>query len=144
VARVDELFPSGRSRVGGCTVVSDGTYDELREGGRLVMRGGEAKPLIAFDPRIPGPAGLRVGMTGADIAEILPHHRHVACHAFDRSVQCELRRDAGPPTCADDPEDTIYVELDRPAGMHDEVEGAAAWDLLRARPLTAVILTMPC
>ena len=146
VARVEELNPLGKNHVGTCTVESSGPYDELRDNGRLIMRAGEGKPLTAFDARIPGPAGMRVGMTGGDIERQAPAYSHVRCHAFASAFQCRLSRVAEPPACGGDPGAAVYVEFERPVDLREgaEIAGDAAWRLLRTRPIIGVVLAMPC
>ncbi len=143
-ARVEELDPYGKNHVGTCTVESNGPYDELRDNGRLIMRAGEGKPLTAFDARIPGPAGLRVGMTGGDIERQAPAYSHVRCRAFTSALQCRLSRVVEPPACGAG--ESVHVEFERPVDLREgaEIAGDAAWRLLRSRPIRGVVLSMPC
>jgi len=146
-ASVEQLEANASEGLGRCVVMSDGERFELQEAGRPVLRGGEAKPLVALDPRIPGPAGLRVGMTGRDVRAAAPAYAWIGCIAYDERFQCELRRVEDPPECGEgDPDDLIWFELAVPEhfGEGDVVEGKFAWEQIVDAPLTGVVLSMPC
>jgi hypothetical protein len=140
---VGELDPFGVTSIGDCEVVEVGAYVELRDGGRAIVRGGEAKPWVALDDRIPGPLGLRVGMTGGDAARLAPDHRDVRCTVHDATLHCELRPTGRQPDCGAD-DDAIHLRFAAAAGDGDGLAGAAAWTAIRPRAITEVVLRMPC
>lgn len=144
---VEELDPFGKTAIGTCVVEMSGSTYVLSEDGVPLVSAAEAKPLRALDPRIPGPAGVRVGMTGLDIRATAAGYEWIDCTAFGDMIQCRLRRAAVLAECGEgDPDDMIAVELVRPPEVTDgdTVEGSAAWAILDAHPLTAVVLSMPC
>ncbi|MBZ0233784.1 MAG: hypothetical protein K8M05_15760, partial [Deltaproteobacteria bacterium] len=146
-ATVDDLYPSGRDRVGGCAVVRDGEYVTLVDDGRPVMRAADGKPLQLLDPRVPGPAGIRVGMIASEIQAQAPSHGFIACTNFGDLMQCELRRTAIAPDCTSpDQGDVIYLRFPPPGSRADGVEhsGTSAWDAIADSKVFAILLTMPC
>ena len=93
------------SQVGTCTVGPSGTFD--RDGGRkrntifedgVPILSSDAPPsarVVVFDPRVPTPHGIRVGMTGTDLERMFPD-QELTCHddvAWRGRVLCGVRKD---------------------------------------------------
>jgi hypothetical protein len=142
---IAQLDPLGERSVADCDVVAVGPYLELRERGRPVIRGGEGKPLVALDPRIPGAYGVRVGMSGADVRSRAPGHRHITCTSV-AAIECDVRRTAASAACGDPGDDAFRLRFSPLAEPLDvaELDEGAVWALLRDRAIVEVVLEMPC
>lgn len=143
-----ESVPLSSAIWGTCRVEARGDYREVFEGDRRVLVGGEAKPAIALDRRIPGPHGIRVGMTGTQIARVIPTHRWHRCNAHANVLYCELRRSSAPTICeselgsdAAEPITVGFPASDLDAGA-ELTSGIAS--VVAGRRATHVILVQPC
>lgn len=133
--------------MGTCRVEERGDHRDIFDGDRLVLVGGEAKATIAHDARIPGPHGLRVGMTGRQITARLPRHRWHHCFTDDAITYCELRASSRPTPCeaagGSDEADPILIGFPaRPA--LDDADGTAISDTVATLAAERVVLVRPC
>ena len=141
VADVDELVTFA-DHVGPCPVVEMGPYRDVFEDGRLVLRSGEAKPVISFDVRIPGPHGIQVGMTAREVLARLPGHRWESCTPYAEHVLCELEMPGRPTPC----ESFKNPAAALPVTVWFETEGFPDVDpnQLSEEKIVGVVLAMPC
>lgn len=142
VAGVDELF-AFTDHVGTCPVNEVGPFREVMEHGRLVLHHGEAKPAISFDARIPGPHGIRVGMTAREVRKRLPGYRFTGCGADDDYFKCELRVPGTPTPCEsfENPDAVEPVSVWFETGALDSKVPVEEFSDER---VAAVLLAMPC
>lgn len=138
VASVDELF-AFTDHVGTCPVIEDGPFREVMERGHVVLRHGEAKPSTSFDARIPGPHGIRVGMTAREVLKRLPGYRFTGCGADGDSMGCELRVPGTPTRC----ESFKNPDAVDPVSVWFETTETPVEQLSDER-VVAVLLAMPC
>ncbi len=148
VADVDELTTFAET-VGTCTIAERGGYRDVIENGRVVLTHGEAKPATAYDRRIAGPHGIRVGMTGAELLAALPAYRFHGCGTFGSQMQCELRKGNGLTPCesfeARNEPTPIFVWFPIPNQLaNDDDPPEELAPLLRDVRIVAVVLAMPC
>lgn len=146
VDKVDDLI-TFEDRAGTCTVIADGAFRDVMEHGRLVLRSGEAKPVTAYDRRIEGPHGIRVGMTTAELTARVPAYRLMTCSAFGDALHCELRVPGKPKPCEafKDPDavEPIYVWFALPDELRD-TDAVDLAGLLGSHRISGVVLAMPC
>lgn len=141
VSAVDELVTFA-DHVGSCSVIEMGPYRDVMEDGRLVLRSGEAKPVIAFDRRIPGPHGIQVGMTAREVLARLPGYRWESCAPYSEHMLCELEM-PGRPTPCESFNNPAAVE---PVTVWFDTEGFPDVDpnQLSEEKIVGVVLAMPC
>lgn len=139
-----------RSKVGTCTVGPSQAFD--RYGGRersTIFEGGvailssDAPPsaqVVVFDPRVPTPYGIRVGMTGADLERLFPD-QEFRCEPDDVGWRGRLRcgvRENSECGAEDANWRLVIFEGDVPATVLD------ARALVRARRIVAIDLGPSC
>lgn len=79
-----DLDPERPSASISCRVVGREVY----EGATLLLESGGLRALTAYDRRIPGPRGIRVGDTGRDVERLASEYTHVKCAIEDTRTRC--------------------------------------------------------
>jgi hypothetical protein len=139
-----ELDP-GKPRTSSCTLGEHGLY----EGGKLIMKSETHGALIAFDPRVPGPQGIRVGHTGRDVERLAPAYVDIKCSEQDAMTMCLLESPRDQELACDNAGVggiTLYFEFVREARVpccNYALVGARAREVLRDRKVVAVQVRGP-
>ena len=145
-----------RNHVGTCSVAASSKFDRYAGRERLTVFEGERAILsedaspsgetVVFDPRLPSPHGIRVGMTGAEVERAVPSITKIEC-TFDDSawrghLLCSLL-ETHHPECGN-PEANGVLVVFGSSRTGAPVEGSAARALVRTAPILAIDLGPPC
>lgn len=131
-------------QVGDCEVVADDLTTRVLDRGTLVLTHGVTSPPVIFDGRIPGPRGIRVGMTGAEVAAAFPDRRWVTCVTFQEWVACELAVPGAvepEDSCDASEHESLWIGVPADPAL---VGGNQLNALLATRRITSIVLPLRC